>query len=202
MLIYQKTAFFVLIILLSIACSLSIPGKPPSRNITPSPAADFGLHKYENDQVSFSYPEDWRTLEEVFGRPSNQTHDKEFDADILITVTNAIPSPFGEKYTAWCRLLVRPVQAGQELLDLVNASYAILKNYPNSELSLQEFTIKGNKAVEKIYKRPRGEPWYQVKDVWMEKNRETFILSCYSYPNEYNNNAQIFSEILSSISFK
>jgi len=201
---YWKIAFFVFLFLLLLACSAAQFQKPDNPTEKPSPTSvvDIGKQKYLTKEVSFEYPGSWRTVEEIFGKPSGKTREPEFDADILVTVTNAIPSPFGEKYTAWCTLMTRPNREGQDLLSMVNSSYSILKNYPDSEISLLETSVNGNTAVEKVYRRPRGEPWYQVKDVWIEKDNIAYILSCYSNPAEFEKNAEIFIDILNSMTIK
>jgi hypothetical protein len=194
-------AFLFLILLACSAAQFQNPEKP-IEEASPTAVDDIGKQKYLAKDVSFEYPGSWRTVEEIFGKPTGQTRDREFNADILVTVTNAIPSPYGEKYTAWCTLMTKPTVEGQDLQDLVKKSYTILKNYPDSEISLQEIVINGYTAFEKIYKRPRGEPWYQVRDVWIQKDNIVYILSCYSSPGEFDKNSVLFAGILDNMKFK
>jgi hypothetical protein len=200
----RKILFFAFLYFLLLACSAAQFQNPekPTEKPSSTVVVDVGKQKFSTSGVSFEYPCSWRTMEEIFGKPAGKTREPEFDADILVTVTNAIPSPFGEKYTAWCTLMTRSTIKGQNLLSQVNGAYSILKNYPDSEISLQKINVNGNFMVEKIYRRPRGEPWYQVRDIWTEKDNIVFILSCYSNPSDFDKNTNIFTGILKSMTFK
>jgi hypothetical protein len=200
---YWKIAFFIFLFFLLMACS-AVPIQKRDKSTqkpTQTHVVDVGNQKFSGEGISFEYPGSWRTVEEIFGKPTGQTRDREFNAEILVTVTNAIPSPFGEKYTAWCSLMTRQPIIDQNLLNQMKGSYSILNNYPNSELSLNETEVEGNPAIEKIYSRPRGEPWYTVRDVWIETSNSVLILSCYSTPDNFEHNLPIFEAILSSMSF-
>jgi hypothetical protein len=191
-------------LLLPFACTVftiyQVPREPTA--VLSSEAAGNGVRTFDNGSVKMDYPGTWRTVEEIFGFSSGQTHDKELDAESLITVTNDIPSPFGEKYTAWCELFVKQNSNGVKISELIADSYEILRNYENSEISIEDTTWGGFPAIVKVYRRPRGEPWYQVRDIWVNKADVIYILSCYEYPKSYDSYESIFKEIQDSVVFK
>jgi hypothetical protein len=170
--------------------------------LTPQSETKAGLTSYSNDFVNLAYPSSWKTVDELFNRPPSKRINKEFGADILLTVTNAIPDLYGSKYTAWCDLMQKPLVPGETRDDMVSSSYSVLKNYTQVDASQEELTLQGVEALEKIYRRPRGEPWYKVRDIWFFLPGKTIVLSCYSHPDDYPANLAIFQKILESIQFK
>ncbi len=63
-------------------------------------------------------------------------------------------------------------------------------------------TVDGVTAYEKGYKRPHGEPWYQMRDVWLEKDGEDYILSCWAIPDDFDEAQEDFNLIIESFHVK
>lgn len=160
------------------------------------------LTLYSDETLKLTYPSSWKTIDEVFNRPPSKRTNKEFKADVLLTATNAIPDSYGSKYTAWCDLMYRPVLPGESREEMVSSSYSVLNNYTQIDSSQQELKMLGMDALEKIYRRPRGEPWYKVRDVWFFHPEKTIILSCYAHPDDFADNLRTFQQILDSIQFR
>ncbi|GAP20966.1 hypothetical protein [Leptolinea tardivitalis] len=158
--------------------------------------------KFEAEGITLKYPDSWKTVDQVSGRPLQTVENKEFHARLLIKMTNAIPSSFGEKYTAWCDLMEKGFSPNTTTQEAMKDAYTILDNYPDSVLSEQPISIAGRNAIEKIYRRPRGEPWYQVRDVWIEDTNRWIILSCYSSPGKFESNNVLFETILNNLEIK
>lgn len=71
-----------------------------------------------------------------------------------------------------------------------------------AEISRQPFAHGGLSGYEMIYKRPWGEPWWQFRDIWLEKNAVIYVLSFHTTPNSFEEKGAIFDRILNSFSFK
>ena len=207
----MKIDIFRLLLIVSLAflmisCQfLSAPNVQQDMSQAVQPSATLksdSLKTFENDDFSLKYPSDWRTPKEIFGFESKTKHDPDLEADIIFTITNATKSSFGEKYTAWCSVLTRENSSAQSVAEIITKSYSILKNYQNPEISLRDVAVNGLSAVEKIYRRPRGEPWYQVRDLWLQQGSRIFIISCWSYPSSFEKNQMYFDEIIASFIIK
>jgi len=191
--------------LLITACGLTVGidrDHIPSVTAMDTKPIETGLKVYSDDLLQLAYPKSWLTLDEVFNRPSSRIQNKEFGARIILTITNNSPNSYGDKYTAWCDVMDKSLTEGYSRDESMASAYMILKNYPQYKVSETMMTVNGKDAVEKIYRRPRGEPWYQVRDVWIFGSGKSIILSCYSHPDDYEENLRIFQDILNSIEIK
>lgn len=174
---------------------------PPVAKQTTQPASS-SQREFHNEQISFHYPDNWRTMKEMFGFDQNSKTDRDFDGLLIFQVVNARPSGYGEKYTAWCKVVQKKITAGKSLEEMVNGAYDILKNYQDSEISQGPVTVNERTGIEKIYRRPHGEPWYQVRDTWLEKNEQVYILSCWAIPSIYEDSLEEFNLILHTLQIK
>jgi hypothetical protein len=178
------------------------PTASTAASTTPQPNIKDGMAQYSDDTIQLAYPSTWKTLDQLFNRPPSKRTNKEFGADILLTVTNAIPDSYGSKYTAWCDLMQKTLVPGETREDMVSSSYSFLKNYTQVDASQQDLKIQGVDALEKIYRRPKGEPWYKVRDVWFFLPDIAIVLSCYSHPEDYQGDLEIFTRMQESLRFK
>jgi hypothetical protein len=56
-------------------------------------------------------------------------------------------------------------------------------------------------GYEITYKRPWGEPWWQFRDIWLERNSVIYVLSFYTPPNSFETYSDTFEQILESFQF-
>jgi hypothetical protein len=52
------------------------------------------------------------------------------------------------------------------------------------------------------YQRPWGEPWWQFRDIWVEKDAVIYVLSIYAPPNDFKQHQDDFDLILNIFNFK
>lgn len=85
---------------------------------------------------------------------------------------------------------------GSNLKELVDWTY---ENKSWVAISENTTTIEGTTVYERIYKRPHGGPWYQIKDVWLEKNGcVAYIISCWALPANFTKSEHDFEVIINS----
>jgi|YNPBryantNP2012_1023418.scaffolds.fasta_scaffold01527_9 hypothetical protein len=70
------------------------------------------------------------------------------------------------------------------------------------EISRQPFARGGLSGYEIIYKRPWGEPWWQFRDIWLEKDGVIYVLSFHTSPFSFAEHQPINDQIVDSFSFK
>jgi hypothetical protein len=202
---------FVLLILASLACQgLPAGNETPateSGSQTPSELDEQGAtgsgeqaNHFENDEISFDYPEGWQTLSELW--PEYQPgHDVYLDADQLIGVADPASSTPWEKYTTSVSVERREMPSGSSLQDVFEQAY--LKN-ADLVVAVSEGTavVDGVTAYEKVFKRPHGEPWFQIRDLWLEEGGKIYILSCWALPDHFDEAQADFDAIVGSFHVK
>lgn len=93
-----------------------------------------------------------------------------------------------------------PLLAGEDLQTRFLQTYSSIQNEIKnvSQGSFSQGTLSG---YEITYQRPWGEPWWQFRDIWLEKDGSVYVLSFHASPNTFNDYSDIFSSILTSFSF-
>lgn len=151
--------------------------------------------------ISFDYPGSWKSISEIF--PTYKPgHDNDLDAEQLGCVVDAASSTRFEKFTTSVKIEKKEMPSGSNIKDVFDQTY---RNYANKSLvamSEKTYTTGGSIAYEKVYKRPHGEPWYQIRDVWLEKNGTIYIISCSAFPQSFARAQEDFDEIISSFKIK
>jgi hypothetical protein len=148
---------------------------------------------FENDKVSFDYPSDWGTLSEIW-----PGHDEALNADEVAGV--GLP-----RSSVSVRVYSRELPTGSDLKSVYDQTYEntwisqYVKSYTISERTI---TVDGVTAYERVYKRPHGEPWYQIMDVWLEKEGRIYVLSCWATPDSFYEAEDEFNLIISSFHVK
>ena len=103
------------------------------------------------------------------------------------------------------RVCSRELPPGADLKSVYDQTYKdswisqYVRSYTASESTI---TVDGVTAYERVYKRPHGEPWYQMMDVWIEKEGQVCIISCWATPESYYEAEDKFSLIISSFHVK
>lgn len=156
---------------------------------------------FDHDDFRLNYPADWKPIHEIFGLPASTKYNSEFEATEIFAVGS--PGKGGKKMGAYCKILLKKdINPERSLASMMDIAYQGLSEYPDAEISQKKIQISGIEGVEKIYRRPSGEPWYQVRDVWLMRGSQVYIFSCWTYPENYDVDEPVFSSILNSLQFK
>ncbi len=152
---------------------------------------------FENDELSFDYPGDWQTFSEMWStwEPS---HDEALDAEESVGVAIS-----GFSWSV--RIASKELPPDTALKDVYEQTYkrSWISEYAKSHtISEGTTTVDGVTAYEKVYKRPHGEPWYQMRDVWLEKDGAVYILSCWALPDSFDEAQEEFKLIIESFHVK
>ncbi|MCJ7667583.1 MAG: hypothetical protein MUP04_04755 [Anaerolineae bacterium] len=166
-------------------CGLSLPGgdSPPKH--------------FENDEFSFDYPGDWQTFSEMWST-WGPSHDKTLDAEELVGMALS-------GYSRSFRLERKDLPPDSTLKEVYEQSYQnswIREYVEENTISEGTTTVDGVTAYEKVYKRPHGEPWYTMREIWLEKDGRIYILSCWAYPNAFDEAQEDFNLIIESFHVK
>lgn len=155
------------------------------------------MKHFENDKVSFDYPRDWRTLSEI--SPGYEPgRDEALNADEVAWV--ALPGS-----ATSVRIYSRELPPASSLKSVCEETYKTtwISQYVKSHtISEGTITVDGVTAYERVYQRPHGEPWYQIRDVWLEKGGRIYILSCWATPGSFDEAQDEFNLIISSFHVK
>jgi hypothetical protein len=156
---------------------------------------------FDHDDFRLNYPADWKPIHEIFGLQPSTKYNSEFEATEIFGVGS--PGKDGKKMGAYCKILIKEdVNPERSLASMMDIAYQGLSEYPDAEISQKKIQISGIDGLEKIYRRPSGEPWYQVRDVWLMRGSQVYIFSCWTYPENYDMDAPVFSFMLNSLQFK
>lgn len=157
------------------------------------------LIAYQGEGFSLKYPAGWLPLDRIW-----ETYRFREDPDLHANEIWGVADPGSrtrwEKYTTAVHVLRRQMPAGQTFKQAFDATYKAMPE-PFVALHDSESSLHGLQVLEKSYKRPRGEPWYQFRDVWINKDDTIFIISCQALPQKFQDANRAFGVILSSISF-
>lgn len=70
------------------------------------------------------------------------------------------------------------------------------------EVSQAGFDQGGLTGFEISYQRPWGEPWWQFRDIWLEKGAMIYVLSFHAPPAAFDKYRDDFDLILKSFNFR
>ncbi|HOJ33007.1 MAG TPA: hypothetical protein PK975_05560 [Candidatus Hydrogenedentes bacterium] len=157
------------------------------------------LVTFQGDGFSLTYPSSWLPLNEIW-ETYQFREDPFLHAQEIWGVADPGSRTRWEKYTTAVHVLRRQMPTGQTLRDVFHATYAAM---PESCAVLyeSESELHGLPVLEKSYKRPRGESWYQFRDIWINKGGTIYIISCQVLPQGFQDANRAFSVILSSFFF-
>jgi hypothetical protein len=135
------------------------------------------VNHFEDRKISFDYPSDWSTLSKI-----SPGHDEALNVD-EVTGVGLPRSPVS------VRIYDRGLPTGSNLRRVYDETYSntwisqYVKSYTIAESII---TVDGVTAYERVYKRPHGEPWYQIRDIWLEKEGRIYVLSCWASPDSFH----------------
>lgn len=195
----RKLVIASLLLITSLACRYLIPNwdKPPT---VISPPFESPL-LFENEKFSFVIPANWQTMEELWGQ-SQQTDRDYYALGVaeIIMITSAREQADGP-YSAYFAVASSPLAGGTDLETRFHQTYDPL--IPElREVSQQKFNSGALSGFEITYQRPWGEPWWQFRDIWVEKDAVIYVLSFHGSPNDFETYKDDFELILQSFNFK
>jgi hypothetical protein len=94
-----------------------------------------------------------------------------------------------------------PLADGQDLEARFTQAYqmAVPEIKDASKCLFQKGELSG---YEITYRRPWGEPWWQFRDIWVEKNSMVYVFSFYASPDSFETYSDTYNQILESFQFK
>ena len=166
---------------------------------------------FENNEISFSYPSSWVSFSDFwpsnFGFLYNPSLDQKLNATVITGVLDPKSNTPVEKYTT--SVDIETKNTSGTLKDAFDGTYSSLSQSSKAsgsslfqEISERILTVDGVTAYEKVYKIPHGEPYYQIRDVWLDKNGKIYIISCRAFPNNFNQSQNNFDLIINSFHVK
>jgi hypothetical protein len=197
----RKFATLSLLLIFSLACRFLIPnsGESPTAISPPFESS----RPFDNSEFVFTIPAGWQTMEELWLRPSEPGRDYyALGVEEIIMITNARMQADGSSSSgAYFAVASSALAGGTDLETRFHQTYDPL--IPDlREVSQQEFDISTLSGLEITYQRPWGEPWWQFRDIWVERNAVIYVLSFHAPPNSFTKNRNDFDSILNSFSFK
>jgi hypothetical protein len=125
------------------------------------------------DAVSLDWPDGWR-LEPERVMPSQL----EYVLKTTVLCELRKDKPYGQAV-----LMVRDLAPGETLQSVFDETYAavVAVNPLARELSDESTRVSGLPAVVKSYEAPVGEPFYEYRDVWVEKDGRLYVLAGWAY---------------------
>jgi hypothetical protein len=163
---------------------LETPTPEPTPSPTPFPASM--IAHFENDVVAFDY------LKTMKVHPANDPAFKcypDFQLGGELVVGLGDPNFTGfDDYFRSIRILRQQIPAGSNLEAIMQNAYRMAEDhYPqvNGVLNANgPITIGGLSGVQRTYRVYSGEPAYELRDIWLQKENELFIIAIWT---EYTN---------------
>jgi len=127
---------------------------------------------FDHPELSFVYPADWQLMSELWPAYQARENHLNLGVDEIVKVTSVRKQ--GES-GMWATVASAPLGT-QALTAFIDASYA--EAVPEVEdLTRATATVGDLVAIECVYRRPWGEPWYAFRDLWFESNGTAYLLS-------------------------
>lgn len=79
-------------------------------------------------------------------------------------------------FGAYFTVASKPLPEGKSLEEVFRDTYDQIEGEMR-EVSESTTSINGVQAFEMNYERPWGEPWWQFRDWWLEKDKTIYVLS-------------------------
>jgi len=195
----RKLIIVSLLLLTSLACRFLFPNWEEPPTIISSPFES--PRPFENEKFSFTIPAGWQTMEELWERPQEVGRDYYgLGVGEIIMITNAKVQVDGT-YSSYFAVASSPLAGGTDLETRFHQTYDPL--IPElREVSKQKFDNGTLSGLEITYQRPWGEPWWQFRDIWVEKDAVIYVISFHGSPNDFETYKDDFELILQSFNFE
>jgi len=180
----KRYLVFVIAIMISLSLAgCSLPQKPRT---------------FETDAFSFTIPKGWKTMAEVWGNEAAAGQDH-YGLGVQQQVMIQYPAKKG-KGKAFFAVASRPLADGEILEQAFNSAYQAANPAVEDAIKLP-FTQAGLTGFEITYRRPWGEPWWQFRDIWLEKDGAVYVLSFHAPPSSFDTYTNTFNEIIAGFEF-
>lgn len=195
----RKLIVVSLLLFASLACRFLFPNWEEPPTIISSPFES--PRPFENENFSFTIPAGWQTMEELWEQPQEIGRDYYgLGVGEIIMITNARVQADGT-YSSYFAVASSPLAGGTDLETRFHQTYDPL--IPElREVSQQKFDNGTLSGLEITYQRPWGEPWWQFRDIWVEKDAVIYVLSFHGSPNDFETYKDDFELILQSFNFE
>ncbi|MEM2126391.1 MAG: hypothetical protein QXQ53_08355 [Candidatus Methanosuratincola sp.] len=154
---------------------------------------------FEHEAFTFEIPAGWKTKGEVWGQSASTGGEyKGLGVREIVTIQYPARRRRGE---AFFTVASSPLAEGENLESRFARAYegavpeivdAVQRPFERGELSGYEIT----------YRRPWGEPWWQFRDIWLEKEGVVYVLSFRASPYAFEEYSETFQGILESFRFR
>lgn len=195
----RKLIVVSLLLFASLACRFLFPNWEEPPTIISSPFES--SRPFENEKFSFTIPAGWQTMEELWEQPQKIGRDYYgLGVGEIIMITNAKVQVDGT-YSSYFAVASSPLAGGTDLETRFHQAYDPLISELR-EVSQQKFDNGTLSGLEITYQRPWGEPWWQFRDIWVEKDAVIYVLSFHGSPNDFETYKDDFELILQSFNFE
>jgi len=172
----RSIKYLAILITLAIACnSVTLFPKPTPSPLPTATTAPKTLH-FENNLVSFDYPEGMRIF--TAGDPAFNTYpfDIRLGGDLAIGLAHPYWIKFDSLYSS-IGIFRYPIPPGSNLEATMQAAYEKVPLQNEIVEKSSPVTIDGLSGYEKIYRVASGPLWYTLRDIWLEKDNGVLRLS-------------------------
>jgi hypothetical protein len=154
---------------------------------------------FETEHFTFTIPAGWQTMAEVWDRPA-APEDDYYGLGLQEQVMIQYP-PEQRQGKAFFAVASSPLAEGETLEGRFTQAYQLA--VPEiEEASQASFALGDHSGYEITYRRPWGEPWWNFRDIWLEKEGVIYVLSFHATPGSFDSYAETLDQILESFSFK
>jgi hypothetical protein len=165
----KKIALLIAVMLfLTTACRMgtATPTTPPQP-----------LH-YEDDLVAFDYPGDWWLY--TAGESGFNTHPLALGGDLVAGI--AYPKKIGtsELLTSTMSIFRHPLPPGATLESVMRETYRLVVRSEGVLDASGAVTLAGLPALQETYRVCSGEPCYEMRDIWLEKEGQVLRVSIWT----------------------
>ena len=158
----------------------------PEPTASPTPFPEAMLLHYEDQVVAFDYLKGLKVY--AAGDPAFVCYpDFELGGELVVGLGDPKFTGF-DKYYRSIRIFHRPMPPGSNLEGIMLEAYRQAETkFPQQSGVLDAsgpVTVDGLPAYQKTYRVYSGEPAYELRDIWVQKDHELFIVSIWT---EYTN---------------
>jgi dipeptidyl aminopeptidase/acylaminoacyl peptidase len=126
----------------------------------------------DRPEFDFSLPPDWQSMSDLWPDYQLEENYKNLGLKGLASVTSVRKR--GE-FGMWFTVAKTSLTTG-DLQSLIDQTYA--QTVPAIEkVSENTITVDNLTGFEITYRRPWGEPWWEFRDIWLEKDGNVYVLS-------------------------
>jgi len=161
--------------------------------------ANSKAHTFEYESFSFTIPDGWQTMDEIWGRPASSGQNY-YSLGVQQIVMIQYPPKKGQGKMFFA-VASAQLADEQDLESLFTHAYQTTLPKIENE-SKQPFEHGDLSGYEITYKRPWGEPWWQFRDIWLEKDGVIYVLSFHASPYSFDSYTDTFDQIVESFQFK